>query len=138
MKELSAAGIPVGVGIAPIIPGLNDRQIPEILERAHDAGAQSAFMTLLRLPAEVKDVFLESLKSNLPTHSDKVIGRLKELRGGEIYRPEFGARMRGEGPLWEAIQFLFRSNCERLGLNKERERRRPKTFKRPQRQLGLF
>lgn len=117
MQELSKAGIPVGVGIAPIIPGLNDQQIPEILERTRDAGGTSAFMNLLRLPAEVKDVFVERIGQALPTQKDKILNRIKEIKGGVLNRSKFGTRFRGDGPRWEAIQWLFKNTCEKLKLN---------------------
>lgn len=139
MEELAAAGISVGVGCAPVICGLNDSQIPAILEEAKNCGATTAFMTLLRLPAEVKDVFLERLQQTYPDRFNKVVNQLKEMKGGKLNRTEFGKRMRGEGPQWEAIRFLFKNSCEKLGLNKKGEgQERVSTFRRPERQLKLF
>jgi len=114
LRRLSEAGVPVGVAIAPLIPGLNDWQVPEILERARAAGATSAFLVLLRLPAEVRPVFEERLRASYPDRAEKV---LREMRGGALYRSGFGERMRGEGPRWEALLQLFRIQCRRLGLS---------------------
>jgi DNA repair photolyase len=116
IARLAAAGIPTGVMVAPIIPGLNDREIPTILTAARDAGATSAAMTLLRLPAEVLPVFRERLEATLPEKAVKVWNGLRELRDGRLNDPRFGARMRGTGPRWQAITDLFALHCRRLGL----------------------
>ena len=120
MRELADAGIPVSLGLAPVIPGLNDREIPDILSRAKDAGAQSAFMTLLRLPKEVKTVFIERLKAEFPERQKKVLAHITAARNGALSNADFGARMRGEGALWEAIHWIFESNCKALGLHRPR------------------
>lgn len=140
LKELADAGIRVSVGVAPIIPALNDVQIPEIIERAAEAGAQGAFMTLLHLPAEAKDVFIERLNEAFPERSQKVLNQLQGMRDGQFNRSPSGNRMRGEGPEWEAIEFIFKSACKKHGLNKDRSERteRPPTFRRPVAQLDLF
>lgn len=141
LEALAKAGVPVGVGVAPMIPGLSDTHIPGILERARDAGATRAFMTLLRLPAEVKDVFFQRLERDLPSRAGKVIHALQEMRGGKTYNNDFGARMRGEGERWKAVEWIFAQTCERLGLN-SRAGREPQekrlTFERPTAQLSLF
>ncbi len=120
MKELANRGIPVGIGIAPVIPGLSDEGIPKLLEQAKECGAEFAFMTLLRLPAEVEDVFLTRLHEGVPERYGKVVGSLKAMRGGEIYKSDFGKRMSGEGERWKALRWLFDNCCERLELNKRR------------------
>ena len=122
MKALSDAGIDVGVGIAPIIPGLNDSQIAEILERAHAAGARRAFRVMLRLPSEVKPVFFERLHAAFPDRARKVENAVREMRGGKLYQSEFGVRGKGSGERWEAIDWLFQLTCKKLGLNATRER----------------
>jgi len=138
VRRLADAGIPVGVAIAPLIPGLNDFQVPEILARAREAGASSAFLVLLRLPAEVAPVFEERLRASFPERADKVLGALREMRGGVLYRSDFGSRMRGEGPRWEAVLQLFRLQCRRLGLESD-ERRGAGPEQRPRaQQLDLF
>lgn len=142
IRALSEAGISVGVGIAPIIPGLNDSQIAEILERAKECGARRAFKILLRLPAEVKPVFFERLAQEYPGRVGKVTHAIREMRGGKLYRAEFGARGRGEGQRWDAIEWLFDRTCKRLGLNLSGEISAygspPPTFWRPEAQMQLF
>lgn len=136
VRVLADAGVPVGVAVAPLIPGLNDAQIPAILERALAAGASSAFLVLLRLPAEVRPVFEERLRAAYPQRADKVLHALREMRGGALNRSAFGARMHGEGPRWNAVLQLFRLHCRRLGLD-DGHRPQPPEPARP-RQRGLF
>lgn len=134
IKALAEAGVPVGVALAPIIPGLNDSQIAEILERAKEAGATFAFRVMLRLPAEVKDVFLERLKIEYPDRYSKVVNAVLEMRGGKLYDSRFGVRGKGSGERWDAIQWLFDMSCKRLGLNVRSEMKHPTpppTFTRP-------
>jgi DNA repair photolyase len=116
IAALRAAGVPVGVLLAPLIPGLNDHQIPEILRLARAAGAERASMICLRLPAEVHDVFTARLRQALPLRAEKVLHALEEVRGGRLQEARFGARMQGNGPRWAAIEALFRVSCQRLGL----------------------
>lgn len=120
LRRLAEAGLPVGVAIAPLIPGLNDHQVPEILARARAAGATSAFLVLLRLPSEVRPVFEERLRAAYPERATKVLHALREMKGGMLNRATFGARMRGEGPRWDAVQQLFHLQCRRLGLEPDR------------------
>jgi DNA repair photolyase len=145
IRELSKAGIAVGVGIAPIIPGLNDGQIAEILRQAHAAGARWAFRTLLRLPSEVKDVFIQALEERFPSHAKKVLSLVRQERGGQIYNSEYGKRMSGQGPLWEAADGIFKAMVSKLKMNQLDEEagsfavfRHQKTFQRPGEQMGLF
>jgi DNA repair photolyase len=138
LRRLSEAGIETSVAIAPLIPGLNDAQVPEILERARAAGASSAFLVLLRLPAEVRPVFVERLRECYPERAGKVLGALREMRGGALNRSEFGARMRGEGPRWQAIERLFRLQCRKLGLDTGPDRSAQAPEPAAPRQLGLF
>lgn len=140
MRALADAGIEVGVGIAPIIPGLNDSQIPEILKRAADSGAIRAFRLLLRLPSEVKTVFFGRLAQEYPDRVERVTNALKETQGGKVYRSGFGERGRGIGPRWDAIDWLFTSTCKKVGL-KVGEKKRDEaqtTFVPPGGQLTLF
>jgi len=116
VRRLVEAGVPVGLALAPLIPGLNDSQVPEILERAREAGARSAFLVLLRLPAEVGPVFEERLRACFPERAAKVLSAMRDMRAGALYRSQFGTRMRGEGPRWDAVLQLFRLQCRRLGL----------------------
>lgn len=140
VRALSDAGIVTGVSLAPVIPGLSDDQIPEILERAREAGARHAFMTMLRLPAEVRPVFLERLREAAPLRADKVISAIEQSRGGKLYDPRFGARMRGQGPRWAAIEALFHAHHRRLGFASARDEQvaEPSTFRRPTAQQELF
>ncbi|HEV7905845.1 MAG TPA: PA0069 family radical SAM protein [Pyrinomonadaceae bacterium] len=141
MTELAAAGIPVGIGIAPVIPTLNDAHIPQLLKRAREAGARHAFMTLLRLPGSVAPYFEQRLREGLPTKADRILNRLREMRGGRLNSSEFGERMRGQGEYWRMIEQSFRLHCERNNFNRhtdvlEVETRR--TFRRPSAQASLF
>jgi DNA repair photolyase len=120
MRLLSEAGIPTAIGIAPLIPGLNDSDVPRLLERAKDCGATSAFMTLLRLPAEVLPVFRERLWEAFPERAKKVESAILDVRDGKMYRSDWGLRMHGSGPRWQAIQRLFDVHCKRFGFNEER------------------
>jgi DNA repair photolyase len=122
VQRLAAAGIPVGVNVAPIIPGLNDRDIPRILEAARDAGATSAGYVLLRLPGSVRAVFTERLRRNLPLAADRVLHLVRETRGGKLYDARYGVRGKGEGKYAEAIKALFQTSVLRLGLTGEHSR----------------
>ena len=116
IETLAAAGISVGVNVAPVIPGLNDEDIPKILTAAREAGATYAGTVLLRLPGSVKAVFEERLRAALPLATDRVLHRIRETRGGKLYDARFGARGRGEGPYATAIRALFETTATRLGL----------------------
>jgi len=117
LRLLSQAGIETGVSISPIVPGLNECDIAGILESARAAGATRAFMTLLRLPAEVLPVFRERLASAFPERVRKVENGLREMKLGAWNRSNFGLRMVGSGPRWEALEQLFEIQCRRLGFN---------------------
>lgn len=139
MKILADAGILVGIAIAPIIPGLNDYDVPELLERAKEAGAKVAFAQPLRLSAEVLPVFEERLQEAYPLRFNKVKNAVLELRGGKMNESAFGARFSGRGPRWAMIEQLFDAHCARLGLNHERVATEgPSTFRRPNKQRSLF
>jgi DNA repair photolyase len=120
LRLLSEAGIRTGVGVAPVIPGLNDSQISTVLERARSAGATSAFMTLVRLAGQTLPVFRERLELALPDRARKVWSAIQQTRGGKFNESQFGLRMHGVGPRWEAIRSLFDVECRRLGFNEER------------------
>jgi DNA repair photolyase len=143
LRVLADAGIDVGIAVAPIIPGLNDSQIPELLGRARDAGARRAFRVLLRLPSEVKPVFFDRLQETHPDRVGKVVSAIGQMHDGKLYDSRFGERGKGSGPRWKAIEFLFDSTCRKLGLNarggmdSEREDV-PATFRRPGDQQTLF
>ena len=139
MRDLAAAGIKVGIGIAPVIPGLTS-DIPELLKRAKDSGAKHAFINMLRLPGSVAPYFQERLHAKLPTKANRILNRIKEAREGKMNSSVFGERMRGKGQYWEATERLFRIHCERLGFNKRTERvgEAETTFRRPSPQQSLF
>jgi len=139
MRILAEAGVPVGIGIAPVIPGLNDSDIPELLERAKDSGASSAFMQPVRLSAEVLPVFEERLAEAFPLRVQKVRHAILEMRGGNMNESAFGARFAGKGPRWAMIDKVFETHRARLGLSHERiSDGEGTTFRRPKRQLSLF
>jgi DNA repair photolyase len=137
LRALSDAGISTGIAIAPLIPGLNESDVPRLLQRAKDCGATSAFMTLLRLPAEVLPVFRERFGEAFPERVKKVESAILDMRGGRMNRSEFGTRMSGSGPRWEAVEQLFEIHCRRLGLNDgERQLPRPRALETEQREFG--
>jgi DNA repair photolyase len=141
MARLADAGVPVGILVAPIIPGLNETDIPELLERARDAGAHRAGMTLLRLPAEVLPVFDARLEEAFPERARKVRAAVHEMRGGKMNESAFGARMEGKGARWLAIEQLFALHARRLGLDGGHRPALPSgptTFRRPTAQQSLF
>lgn len=121
MKRLHEAGVPVGVMAAPIIPGLNDRDIPKILEQAAACGAVRAGYTALRLPGSVRPVFMERLQKAMPLRARRIERRIREIRGGDLNDSRFGKRMRGEGTYWESIAQLFRVCCRQCGIGNEKK-----------------
>lgn len=139
IRILADAGVPTGVAIAPVIPGLNDADLGEILERAREAGATRAFHIALRLPSEVRPVFEERLRADFPDRAERVLNAIREIHGGRLNDPRFGARMRGTGARWEAIDRLFAVQCRRLGfVSEEAEAPAASTFRRPSPQGELF
>jgi len=141
VERLAEANVPVGVNVAPIIPGLNDQDIPSVLKAAKAAGATSAGYVLLRLPGSVKAVFEERLRATLPGRADRVLHRIRETRGGALYDSRFGVRGRGEGLYAETIKSLFETTARSLGIEIGYGAGEPTTFRRPARpspQLNLF
>jgi DNA repair photolyase len=117
VERLARAGVPVGVMVAPIIPGLNDRQLPEVLRRAREAGATRASWALLRLPGAVATVFEERVRAAMPLAADKILHRIRETRGGtRLSDSRFHLRQRGVGGYAEFIRSLFETTASRLGL----------------------
>jgi DNA repair photolyase len=133
IERLAAAGLEVGVNVAPLIPGVSDDDLGELLAAAKDAGATRAGFVFLRLPGSVKAVFEERLRASLPLRADKVLSRVREARGGKLYDSRFGTRIRGEGPLAEAAKALFDATTRKLGLRTGCFRETPQTFRRPDR-----
>jgi DNA repair photolyase len=144
IERLASAGLPVGVNVAPMIPGLSDEDVPAVLEAAKAAGAVRAASVFLRLPGSVREVFEQRLREAVPLRADKVLARVREARGGKLYDARFGARQQGEGPYAEQARALFEATARRLGLPTAMdgdEPERPATFERPpkpERQLKLF
>lgn len=141
IRELSEAGIPVGVNVAPVVPGLTEHETADILEAAAEAGASRAGYILLRLPFGVKDLFVEWLAHHFPDRRDKVIHRLESMRGGRLNDPRFGSRMKGAGPYADQIRDLFEITCGRLGLNRDDGTLSTTSFRRPRldgEQISLF
>jgi DNA repair photolyase len=122
MEELSRAGVPVGVLLAPVIPALTDHEMEQILEAAHGAGATSAGYVLLRLPHEVKDLFREWLAEHYPDRAQHVMSLINQSRGGKDYQAEFGTRMVGTGVFAQLLRTRFDVAARRLGL-KDAEKR---------------
>jgi DNA repair photolyase len=131
VEALAKAGVPVGVMVAPVIPGLTDHEMPAILTAARDAGAAFAGYTVLRLPYAVGPLFEAWLDQHYPERKDKVLGRVRELRGGRLYDHRFGSRMRGDGPWAELFHTLFGQTCARLGLNRRPGGLSTAAFRRP-------
>lgn len=142
IRELAEAGVPVGVNVAPIIPGLNNHEIPAILKAAQEAGATSAGYTMVRLPLSVRPIFEEWVKTHRPDRAEKIIHQIQDMRGGRasatkseesvrMNDPRFGSRMRGEGVLAEQIRQLFKLHCRKLGLNKKDFELSTAAFRRP-------
>ncbi|MCA9580356.1 MAG: radical SAM protein [Myxococcales bacterium] len=137
LARLSAAGIRTGVALAPIIPGVNDASIPDVLLRARDAGARSSFMTLLRLPSTVRPYFEARVDELVPLRAKKIKNTLHAMRQGKV-NDTFGKRLVGEGPQWNIVADLFSKQRQRLGLDEPLMEPGPTTFRRPGEQLGLF
>ena len=140
IRELSRAGVPVGVMVAPIIPALTDHELPSILAAAAEAGAKYAGFVVMRLPFAVKELFEEWLARHFPERKEKVLNRVRELRGGRLNDPRFGTRMTGNGVFAAQIARLFEVACRRTGLNEDRAPLSTAAFRIPGAgaQLALF
>jgi DNA repair photolyase len=141
VETLARTGVPVGVSVSPIVPGLNDESIPDVLEAAKNAGASHAFFVMLRLPGSVRPVFETALREKLPLRAEKVMRRLREMHGGRVYDSRFGVRGRGDGVYASAIDALFTKTAKRLGLvaDENATYESATTFRRPPRngQMGF-
>jgi DNA repair photolyase len=120
VERLAEAGINVGVNVAPIIPGLNDEEIPAILKEASERGAKFAGHTIVRLPYSVKELFTDWLERNYPEKASKIINRIHEVRNGNLNDANWGTRLSGKGETAEATHKLFKMSCDKYGLNKEK------------------
>jgi DNA repair photolyase len=132
VKALAAAGVPVGILVAPIIPTLNEPEIPAVLAAAKDAGAQWAGKEVLRLPLTVAPVFQEWLQRNYPEKVEKVLNRIRSIRGGKLNDPRFGSRMRGEGIFAEQISQMFHVARRKVGLAEKVPDLSTSAFRRPE------
>lgn len=137
IRELTAAGVPVGVMVAPVIPGLNDHEIPAIIDAVAEAGAKRAGYVLLRLPHAVKEVFTTWLDQHAPGKKARIIDRLKTLHGGKLYDSSWEKRMSGEGIFAQQMESLFDVAVRRAGLNQENFALSTAHFRKPGEQLAL-
>lgn len=137
VSQLRAAKIPVGVMVAPIIPGLTDHEIPKILAACAKAGAQFAGYTIIRLPWAVAPLFGHWLEEHFPERKEKVLGRIRHLRGNRLNNPQWHTRMTGEGIFAEQIASLFKISCHRAGMG-ARPNLSCQSFCRSTTQLRLF
>jgi DNA repair photolyase len=132
IRALADAGIPVGVNVAPIIPGLTDSEAPAILKAAREAGAQHAGFTIVRLPHAVKILFEQWLTHYYPDRKNKVLNRIREVRGGKLNDPKFGSRIGGVGVYARQIEDLFRIARRKAGYPEdERYALSAASFRRP-------
>jgi DNA repair photolyase len=140
IETLAKAGVPVNVMVAPVVPGLTDHEIPAIIKAARDAGARSAGYITLRLPFAVKELFERWAERHFPDRKDKILNRVRELRGGKLYDPTFGVRMRGEGVFADQIELLFDAAVRKFGMNEFRFEISGAAFRKPDTspQLKLF
>jgi DNA repair photolyase len=141
LRQLSEAGIPTTVMVAPVIPALNDSEIERILDAAAHAGVKEASYVLLRLPLEVRDLFREWLMANYPDRYRHVFTLIREMRDGRDYDSQWGTRMKGTGPMAWMIGRRFEVACAKLGLNKKRVKLTLDHFAKPAgagQQLNLF
>jgi DNA repair photolyase len=138
IEALAAASIPVGVLVAPVIPGLTDHEMPGILKACRKAGATAAGYVPLRLPYGVGPLFEEWLSLHAPLQKEKILNRVREIRGGRLNDPNFGSRLRGQGEYASHLERLFDFTCRKIGLNGSRPRLSTEAFRRPGSQLNLF
>lgn len=141
LEKLSNAGIPVGVMTAPIIPGLNSDEIPQLIEAAAKSGAQRAGMTLVRLNGSIADIFKDWIHKNFPDRAEKVLNHIAAIHGGQLSDSRYGTRMRGEGNIAASIHQLFNMAVKKHMVSKERFQYDLTVFERPKPQkdqLELF
>lgn len=139
VQALRRAGVPVGVLVAPIIPALNDHEIPRLLKAAAEAGASFAYYSVLRLPHGVETLFVDWLERHFPLRKAKVLAGLRALRGGRLSDSQFYSRLSGEGPRAKEIADLFEVARRRAGLAADGPHLSTAAFRRPaEAQLSLF
>jgi DNA repair photolyase len=139
VRKLSEAKIPVSVNVAPVIPGLTDHEIPAILKAAREAGAIFAGFTVVRLPYANAPLFEKWLETHFPDRKDKVLNRIKAMRGGKMYDAHWGKRMRGEGIFADQISAMFDVAYRKAGFKDEGRELSTASFRRSDgTQLSLF
>ncbi len=140
IRELVKAGVNVSVNIAPVIPGLTDKEMPAILEAVADAGVRRVAWVMLRLPYQLKDLFLDWLWRQVPLRASHVESLMRQVHGGKLYNAKQGQRGRGQGVIADQIRQVFDVYCRRYGLNRDIRPLRTDRFRRPSRhgQMGLF
>jgi len=139
IRALSQAGVPTGVMVAPVIPGLTDHELPSIIAAASEAGAKSASYVVLRLPHAVKTLFEQWLTQRFPDRKEKVMNRIRAIRGGQLNDPRFKTRMKGEGIFADQVASLFSVACRKAGISDDRPKLSTAAFKHPVKdQLQLF
>lgn len=138
IRSLAEAGVQAGVNVAPVIPGLTEHETPAILEAAAKAGATHAGFTVLRLPGAVAELFESWLMRHVPGKREKILRRIRKIRGGALHDPRFHSRMRGEGIFAEQIRQLFELGRRRAGIPNETRELSAAAFRRPDAQLRLF
>jgi DNA repair photolyase len=141
IRVLADAGVPVGVGFSPVIPGLNDHELESVLQAAAEAGATMAMYVTLRLPLEIKDLFREWLADARPERAARVMSLVRQTRGGKDYDPQWAQRMVGSGPVAQLIATRFRAAVKRYGLEGRFDELDTTQFRRPvesRPQLDLF
>jgi len=140
ISSLAQAGIPVGVMVAPIIPGLTDHEIPAIVNAAAQAGARFAGHTIIRLPYSVKDLFTQWLETHYPERKNKILNRIRTIRRGKLNDSRWHQRMRGQGVFAESTHTLFAAVCRKAGLTPSGPQLSTAAFRRPDEglQLSLF
>ena len=136
VEALAGAGVPVGVSVSPVIPFLNEPELERVLEAAAEAGASRAFSIVLRLPWEVNPLFQQWLQQHFPERAERIMARVREMRGGRDNDARFGTRMRGSGVWAELLRQRFTKACQRLGLNRERIELDLGAFRPPAAQAG--
>ncbi len=136
IETLARAGVPVGVSVSPVIPFLNEPELERILQAAADAGASRAFSIVLRLPWEVNPLFQQWLAQHVPERAERIMARVREMRGGKDNDARFGSRMTGQGVWAQLLRRRFEAACARLGLNRERVELDLSRFRPPGRVAG--
>ena len=138
LEALAKAGIPCGVMVGPVVPAITDHEMPKILQAAANAGATRAGFVVLRLPWAVAPIFEKWLEERFPDRKEKVLNRVRDLRGGKLYDPQWGVRQRGTGIFADQIKTIFDVSCRRVHLNETEIELSTAAFRRPTAQASLF